>query len=390
MSRMDAPGTSTNLAAPAVETHTLQQAPYYLSIADEVEVFLAAYAARLPVLLKGPTGCGKTRFVEYMAYVLYRQPEYATVERLAVTTPLITVACHEDLSASDLVGRYLLAGEETVWIDGPLTRAVCTGAMCYLDEIVEARKDTTVLIHALTDHRRILPVEKRSVILNAHENFLLVLSYNPGYQSVLKDLKPSTRQRFVSLAFDYPPHDHETRIIAHESGVELDVAADLATLGTKVRHLRHHSFEEGVSTRLLVYPYSLTSHLRPSGHDFRGPGTTLRRSRDGVTAHVHASGVCQLDRALRPARAERLARLGKCRRLPAAQPLFAAAPGHPRSLDVGRARHHAGTVLGGCRHRVLAGGETAAPAGLTHRVRCLGGRWPRLSRTAATVSGSSR
>jgi nitric oxide reductase NorQ protein len=147
----------------------------------------------------------------------------------------------------------LLAGEETVWIDGPLTRAVCTGAICYLDEIVEARKDTTVLMHALTDHRRILPVEKRSVILNAHENFLLVLSYNPGYQSVLKDLKPSTRQRFVSLEFDYPPHDHETCIIAHESGVDPDIAADLATLGAKVRHLRHHSFEEGVSTRLLVY-----------------------------------------------------------------------------------------------------------------------------------------
>jgi len=184
MSGMDASDTA-RFAAPAVATPTLEQAPYYLPMADEVEVFLAAYAARLPVLLKGPTGCGKTRFVEYMAYLLYRQPEYATAEHLAVTNPLITVACHEDLSASDLVGRYLLAGEETVWIDGPLTRAVCTGAMCYLDEIVEARKDTTVLIHALTDHRRILPVEKRSIILNAHANFLLVLSYNPGYQSVL-------------------------------------------------------------------------------------------------------------------------------------------------------------------------------------------------------------
>jgi nitric oxide reductase NorQ protein len=253
MSQTNAPETSATLTAPAVEAHTLQQVPFYLPLADEVDVFLAAYAARLPVLLKGPTGCGKTRFVEYMAYVLYRKPEYATDERLAVHTPLITVACHEDLSASDLVGRYLLAGEETVWLDGPLTRAVCTGAICYLDEIVEARKDTTVLIHALTDHRRILPVEKRSVILNAHENFLLVLSYNPGYQSVLKDLKPSTRQRFVSLEFDYPPHDHETHIIAHESGVDPDIAADLATLGAKVRHLRHHSFEEGVSTRLLVY-----------------------------------------------------------------------------------------------------------------------------------------
>jgi nitric oxide reductase NorQ protein len=240
-------------AAPALEVYSLQQAPYYLPIADEVEVFLAAYEARLPVLLKGPTGCGKTRFVEYMAYLLYRQATYAADERLALANPLITVACHEDLSASDLVGRYLLTGDETVWIDGPLTKAVCTGAICYLDEIVEARKDTTVLIHALTDHRRILPVEKRSIILEAHQNFLLVISYNPGYQSVLKDLKPSTRQRFVSLEFDYPPHAHEARIIAHESGVEAEIATDLATLGAKVRHLRHHGLEEGVSTRLLVY-----------------------------------------------------------------------------------------------------------------------------------------
>lgn len=239
--------------ATATVMPSLQKQPYYLPIADEVEVFLAAYEARLPVLLKGPTGCGKTRFVEYMAYQLYRQPEHASDERLTVSNPLITVACHEDLSASDLVGRYLLIGEETVWIDGPLSRAVCTGAICYLDEIVEARKDTTVLIHALTDHRRILPVEKRSLILDAHANFLLVLSYNPGYQSVLKDLKPSTRQRFVSLEFDYPPHDRETRIIAHESGVDEDMATDLATLGAKVRNLRHHGFEEGVSTRLLVY-----------------------------------------------------------------------------------------------------------------------------------------
>jgi nitric oxide reductase NorQ protein len=239
--------------AVAVEEYTLQHAPYYLPIADEVEVFLAAYAARLPVLLKGPTGCGKTRFVEYMAYLLYRQTPYASADRQAVAMPLITVACHEDLSASDLVGRYLLMGEETVWLDGPLTRAVHTGAMCYLDEIVEARKDTTVLIHALTDHRRILPVEKRGSILEAHQNFLLVISYNPGYQSVLKDLKPSTRQRFVSLEFTYPPLEHEAQIIAHESGVDMDMALDLATLGTKVRHLRHHGFEEGVSTRLLVY-----------------------------------------------------------------------------------------------------------------------------------------
>jgi nitric oxide reductase NorQ protein len=188
-----------------------------------------------------------------MAYQLYRDPPHAVADRLAVTNPLITVACHEDLSASDLVGRYLLVGEETVWMDGPLTRAVHTGAMCYLDEIVEARKDTTVLIHSLTDHRRILPIEKRGLIVEAHRNFHLVISYNPGYQSVLKDLKPSTRQRFVSLEFDYPAPEHEAQIIAHESGVSLEVAADLAMLGAKVRHLRQQGFEEGVSTRLLVY-----------------------------------------------------------------------------------------------------------------------------------------
>ena len=237
----------------AAEDYRLDQEPYYLPIADEVEVFRAAYEARLPVLLKGPTGCGKTRFVEYMAYQLYRQSSAVSNTNLAVAVPLITVACHEDLSATDLVGRYLLSGEETVWIDGPLTRAVRSGAICYLDEVVEARKDTTVLIHALTDHRRILPIEKRGIILDAHEHFLLVLSYNPGYQSVLKDLKPSTRQRFVSLEFDYPPPDQEASIIAHESGVDAETAADLAALGAKVRHLRQHGFEEGVSTRLLVY-----------------------------------------------------------------------------------------------------------------------------------------
>ena len=237
----------------SAEDYRLDQEPYYLPIADEVEVFRAAYEARLPVLLKGPTGCGKTRFVEYMAYQLYRQSSAVSKTNQAVAVPLITVACHEDLSATDLVGRYLLSGEETVWIDGPLTRAVRSGAICYLDEVVEARKDTTVLIHALTDHRRILPIEKRGIILDAHEHFLLVLSYNPGYQSVLKDLKPSTRQRFVSLEFDYPPPDQEASIIAHESGVDAETAADLAALGAKVRHLRQHGFEEGVSTRLLVY-----------------------------------------------------------------------------------------------------------------------------------------
>src|SRR5436190_4610173 len=222
-------------------------APYYLSIGDEIEIFQAAYDCRLPVLLKGPTGCGKTRFVEYMAHSLMKE------EKEGVPGNLITVACHEDLTGSDLVGRYLIKGDETVWIDGPLTRAVREGAVCYLDEIVEARKDTTVLIHPLTDHRRILPVDKTGEILDAHPDFLLVLSYNPGYQSVLKDLKPSTRQRFVAIDFDYPARDLEAQIVAHESGVDLEQAMRLAKLGEKVRHLKSSGLAEGVSTRLLVY-----------------------------------------------------------------------------------------------------------------------------------------
>ena len=213
--------------------------PYYLPLADEVDVFQAAYAARLPVLLKGPTGCGKTRFVEHMTWLLAQQktanPEHA----------LITVSCHEDLTATDMVGRYLLKGDETIWSDGPLTRAVRSGAICYLDEIVEARKDTTVLIHSLTDHRRILPIDKTGELIEAHPEFLLVISYNPGYQSVLKDLKPSTRQRFVSLEFDYPDVQSEATIIAHESGVDATAAERLAVIGERVRNLKQHCFEEG-------------------------------------------------------------------------------------------------------------------------------------------------
>jgi nitric oxide reductase NorQ protein len=215
-------------------------------------MFRAAYEERLPVLLKGPTGCGKTRFVEYMAYQLYRG-ELSSQEQRRLHQPLLTVACHEDLSATDLVGRFLLQGDETVWQNGPLTRAVVEGAICYLDEIVEARKDSTVLIHSLTDHRRMLPIEKRGTMLDAHDNFLLVISYNPGYQNVLKDLKPSTRQRFIAIDFDYPSEEEEAKIIAHESNVDDSIAFDLAVLGAKVRNLRHHGFDEGVSTRLLVY-----------------------------------------------------------------------------------------------------------------------------------------
>jgi len=227
------------------EEFIITEEPYYIPLGDEVEVFTSAYRARLPVLLKGPTGCGKTRFVEFMTYRLGND--------LGLSIPLITVACHEDLTGSDLVGRYLLKGEETLWVDGPLTRAVKNGAICYLDEIVEARKDTTVLIHPLADYRRILPIEKRGEILEAHENFLLVISFNPGYQSVLKNLKHSTRQRFVAIEFHYPAKEVEARIIAHESGVDFDTAMDLAKLGEKVRNLRDQGLEEGVSTRLLIY-----------------------------------------------------------------------------------------------------------------------------------------
>ena len=243
----------------AIEEYYSVEEPYYLPISDEVQLFTAAFEQRIPVLLKGPTGCGKTRFIEYMAWKLGRP---LTIVRDATRgarddkghgLPLVTVACHEDLTASDLVGRYLLEGETTRWIDGPLTRAVKAGAICYLDEVVEARKDTTVLIHPLTDHRRILPIEKRGQILEAKGGFLLVISYNPGYQSALKDLKHSTRQRFISIDFDQPPREKEAKIIAHESGVDEATAADLAKLGEKVRHLKEHGLAEGVSTRLLIY-----------------------------------------------------------------------------------------------------------------------------------------
>ena len=240
----------------------LEAAPYYLPLADELEVFEAAYEARLPVLLKGPTGCGKTRFVEYMTWRLYRQQESP---RQLLTEPLVTVACHEDLTATDLVGRYLLRADEAVWMDGPLTRAARTGAICYLDEIVEARKDTTVIIHSLTDHRRLLPIEKTAELLSAHPDFLLVISYNPGYQSVLKDLKPSTRQRFVAIAFGYPDAEREALIIAHESGIDAGTAERLAVIGAKTRQLADQGFDDGVSTRLLTY----TGQLIRRGIDAR-------------------------------------------------------------------------------------------------------------------------
>jgi len=244
-----------------IEEFVIDEEPFYVPMLDEIELFEAAYKQKIPVLLKGPTGCGKTRFVEHMAWRLGRP--LTNVRRRGKASagstdghplvPLITIACHEDLTASDLVGRYLLEGEETKWIDGPLTRAVKSGAICYLDEIVEARKDTTVLIHPLTDHRRLLPIEKRGQVLQADEGFLLCMSYNPGYQSALKDLKHSTRQRFVSIEFDYPDQEAEARIVQHESGVSLAVAQSLARLGEKVRNLKEHGLQEGASTRLLIY-----------------------------------------------------------------------------------------------------------------------------------------
>jgi len=238
------------------QTQSAAEAPYYLPIGDEIDIFHAAYACRLPVLLKGPTGCGKTRFVEYMAHTIAGETgkrEKGEAEHARIPGNIITVACHEDLTGSDLVGRYLIKGDDTVWIDGPLTQAARLGAVCYLDEVVEARKDTIVLIHPLTDHRRILPIDKKGEILEAHPDFLLVISYNPGYQSILKDLKHSTRQRFVTIEFTYPPRDKEAQVIAHESGLGLDVALDLARLGEKVRYLKASGLEEGVSTRLLIY-----------------------------------------------------------------------------------------------------------------------------------------
>src|SRR5919108_5112383 len=223
----------------AIEEYIVHAEPFYLPVKDEIELFGAAYKEKIPVLLKGPTGCGKTRFIEYMAFKLSRP---VTVIREATDgedslhgRPLVTVACHEDLTASDLVGRYLLEGDSTRWIDGPLTRAVKAGAICYLDEIVEARKDTTVLIHPLTDHRRILPVEKRGTLIEADDRFLLCISYNPHYQSALKDLKPSTRQRFIAIQFDYPPPAIEAEIIQRESGCTSVQADALARLAVKVR-----------------------------------------------------------------------------------------------------------------------------------------------------------
>lgn len=237
---------STVKPSPADQYQATEE-PFYLPVGDEVALFQAAHRERIPVLLKGPTGCGKTRFVEYMAW------QIAQDAGAEAGVALTTVSCHEDLTATDLVGRYLLSSDGTHWIDGPLTRAVKTGGICYLDEVVEARKDTIVVIHSLTDHRRLLPIEKKGELLKAHPDFFLVVSYNPGYQSTIKDLKHSTRQRFVSIEFDYPEQALEQRIIAREAKVDMATAEALALAAVQIRHLDQQNLLEGPSTRLLIY-----------------------------------------------------------------------------------------------------------------------------------------
>jgi nitric oxide reductase NorQ protein len=222
-----------------LDPYRIAAEPYYQPLGDEIAIFRAAYAERLPVMLKGPTGCGKTRFIEHMAWQLGK--------------PLITVAAHEDMTAADLAGRYLLEPQGTVWHDGPLTLAVRFGAVCYLDEIVEARQDTTVIIHPLTDARRILPLEKHNEIVPAHEDFQLTISYNPGYQSAVKDLKESTKQRFVAISFDYPPPSTEASIIVRESGTDDALAGILVAIAQRSRNLQGHGLDEGASTRMLIH-----------------------------------------------------------------------------------------------------------------------------------------
>jgi nitric oxide reductase NorQ protein len=227
------------------DQYLIKDEPYYRAVGSEIEMYQAAYDARMPVMLKGPTGCGKSRFVEYMAWKLQK--------------PLITVACNEDMTASDLVGRFLLDINGTKWQDGPLTVAARIGAICYLDEVVEARQDTTVVIHPLTDHRRELPLEKKGELVKAHEDFQIVISYNPGYQSLMKDLKQSTKQRFGGMDFDYPDAEIEAEIVTHEGGVDADIAGKLVQVAQRSRNLKGHGLDEGMSTRLLVYAAQLMS-----------------------------------------------------------------------------------------------------------------------------------
>ncbi len=226
-----------------IEQYKITEEPFYFEQSDEVELYTAAYASRLPIMIKGPTGCGKSRFVEHMAWKLGK--------------PLITVACNEDMTASDLVGRYLLDANGTKWLDGPLTVAARIGAICYLDEIVEARQDTTVVIHPLTDHRRQLPLDKKGELIDAHADFQLVISYNPGYQSLMKDLKQSTKQRFTGIDFDYPAQSVEVSIVEKEAAIDSTLAKNLVKIAHTARNLKGHGLDEGISTRLLVYAAQL-------------------------------------------------------------------------------------------------------------------------------------
>jgi len=236
---------SSNSKNYKIEDYSIESEPFYVPVSDEIQVFESAYNQKVPILLKGPTGTGKTRFVEYMSWYISNN--------MKKSVPLITVACHEDLTASDLVGRYLIDSSGTKWIDGPLTRAVKSGGICYLDEIVEARKDTTVIVHPLTDHRRILTIDKLGEVVEAADEFLMVVSYNPGYQNALKDLKQSTRQRFVAIEFDFPTPDLEAKILKEEAGIDDSTADSLSSLGEKIRNLTDHGLSEAASTRVLIY-----------------------------------------------------------------------------------------------------------------------------------------
>ncbi len=261
-----------------IETYRIKSQPYYRASGGEIELFEAAYQDRLPVMLKGPTGCGKTRFVEHMAWRLGK--------------PLVTVAAHEDMTAADLAGRFLLAPEGTVWHDGPLTLSVRQGAICYLDEIVEARQDTTVVIHPLTDARRVLPLDKRNELVEAHPDFQLTISYNPGYQSAVKDLKESTKQRFVAIDFHYPPAAIEAEIIAREARTEVSLAALLVAVGERSRNLQGHGLDEGASTRMLIHTARLIGNGVPVVAAMQSgivlPITDDRDVREALTAAIAA------------------------------------------------------------------------------------------------------
>ena len=261
-----------------IDQYHIAAEPYYHPVADEIDLFEAAYSVRMPMMLKGPTGCGKTRFVEYMAWKLRK--------------PLITVACNEDMTASDLVGRFLLSAEGTQWQDGPLAIAARHGAICYLDEVVEARQDTTVVIHPLTDARRILPLEKHNEIVPAHADFQLTISYNPGYQSAVKDLKESTKQRFLAIDFSYPPPAVEAAIVAREAGTNIELAGILVAIAERSRNLQGHGLDEGASTRMLIHAGRLTRAGLPLEAAVRSsivlPITDDRDIREALSAAIQA------------------------------------------------------------------------------------------------------